>query len=280
MRTLRLGDTGRDVQDLQIILQLSVDGIFGPDTEAAVLVFQEAVGLYADGIVGRNTWAKLGRNRLEVKERFDNVECVGWHRVLADRYRDGYSSHSLRVDIAARYLDALREVHSHGGIITSSGSKRRPDATVGRNRSSYSFHYLGRAFDLFVGSAMSDPENDPYVVTAEGRYWRVYCRADNGINLVLNAWHHKRQRGYAVNGKFIDLTDIFGQHGFRRIPRRRGYNRDNYGASEWWHFECHEGLKRGDRFGRELCRVWDVNRLIDTSVWRNRHGVYGTDWGR
>ena len=37
----------------------SVDGIFGSKTKAAVLAFQKANGLGADGIVGPLTWGKL-----------------------------------------------------------------------------------------------------------------------------------------------------------------------------------------------------------------------------
>lgn len=63
-RALRLGDTGDDVKALQIRLAnrgltLKVDGDFGPKTEAAVEVFQKNHGLYADGIVGPQTWKAL-----------------------------------------------------------------------------------------------------------------------------------------------------------------------------------------------------------------------------
>jgi hypothetical protein len=57
--TLRLGDEGEAVQDLQQALGIGADGDFGPKTKAAVMAFQKKHGLFADGIVGRNTWAAL-----------------------------------------------------------------------------------------------------------------------------------------------------------------------------------------------------------------------------
>lgn len=53
---LELGDSGRAVQDLQVKLGIaSGDGKFGPLTQAAVIEFQKANNLVADGIVGRVT---------------------------------------------------------------------------------------------------------------------------------------------------------------------------------------------------------------------------------
>ena len=60
------GSRGDAVRKLQELLNAkgytcgSVDGIFGSKTYAAVLAFQKANGLGADGIVGSLTWAKLG----------------------------------------------------------------------------------------------------------------------------------------------------------------------------------------------------------------------------
>jgi peptidoglycan hydrolase-like protein with peptidoglycan-binding domain len=48
------------VTALQRKLGLTVDGIFGPKTEAAVMAFQRANGLTADGLVGPYTREKLG----------------------------------------------------------------------------------------------------------------------------------------------------------------------------------------------------------------------------
>lgn len=64
--TLRTGDLGAEVEDLQRALARhgfspgDIDGSFGPATRAAVVRFQRAKGLEADGVVGANTWRALG----------------------------------------------------------------------------------------------------------------------------------------------------------------------------------------------------------------------------
>ena len=57
---LKMGDTGDEVKVLQKALGIKDDGDFGPATKAAVVAFQKQHRLYADGVVGKNTWAKLG----------------------------------------------------------------------------------------------------------------------------------------------------------------------------------------------------------------------------
>lgn len=56
---LRRGARGDDVRDLQRLLNLGVDGVFGPNTEAAVRLVQAGHKLVIDGIVGPQTWAAL-----------------------------------------------------------------------------------------------------------------------------------------------------------------------------------------------------------------------------
>jgi murein L,D-transpeptidase YcbB/YkuD len=58
------GSTGEDVKTVQYLLDahgasLTVDGGFGPLTDAAVQAFQTSHGLTADGIVGNLTWPEL-----------------------------------------------------------------------------------------------------------------------------------------------------------------------------------------------------------------------------
>ena len=57
--TLKRGSKGDQVKQVQILLGIDADGIFGRKTEAAVKAFQAANGLKVDGIVGKQTWAAL-----------------------------------------------------------------------------------------------------------------------------------------------------------------------------------------------------------------------------
>ena len=59
MKVLRKGDRGEEVKVLQSLLNITVDGVFGPKTEEAVKKYQAAHGLTADGIVGVKTWGEL-----------------------------------------------------------------------------------------------------------------------------------------------------------------------------------------------------------------------------
>ncbi len=66
MHILRKGDHGPDVKMLQKLLndhgsKISEDGYFGYKTEVAVKKFQLQKHLHSDGIVGRKTFASLGK---------------------------------------------------------------------------------------------------------------------------------------------------------------------------------------------------------------------------
>lgn len=76
MTTLKNGSKSADVSILQGELNklnygLTIDGIFGAKTEAAVKDFQKKKGLTVDGIVGPKTWAALG-----VTSSNTNSKCI------------------------------------------------------------------------------------------------------------------------------------------------------------------------------------------------------------
>jgi peptidoglycan hydrolase-like protein with peptidoglycan-binding domain len=61
---IRQGANGHPVRTLQDLLRarnhvVTVDGVFGPQTAAAVRAFQGERNLTVDGVVGPNTWSAL-----------------------------------------------------------------------------------------------------------------------------------------------------------------------------------------------------------------------------
>ena len=57
---IQQGSTGPQVVVLQQKLGITADGIFGPQTNAAVRNYQQTHGLGVDGIVGPQTWGSMG----------------------------------------------------------------------------------------------------------------------------------------------------------------------------------------------------------------------------
>lgn len=110
MGTLRKGDTGDAVCYLQTLLNrmgeaLSVDGIFGPNTETAVKKFQREHRLVMDGIVGIKTWTVL-----------NNLALAGGMVQTGGRFLSeanlADAAISLGVELAV--MKAVAEVESHG----------------------------------------------------------------------------------------------------------------------------------------------------------------------
>jgi peptidoglycan hydrolase-like protein with peptidoglycan-binding domain len=56
---LRRGAQGIQVESLQALLGVTIDGTFGPETEEAVIAAQRQANLAPDGVVGRATWTML-----------------------------------------------------------------------------------------------------------------------------------------------------------------------------------------------------------------------------
>jgi len=293
---LKQNSQGEDVKSVQEILtQLGfnpgpVDGVFGDKTELAVIRFQEENNLYADGIVGPTTWGAL-RQALEIHldeqiipqaETDVQLDRMRWVRVPADPYRDGYDRFFLREDAAAAYQRVRQIVTEAGGKLTSSGAKRALNAPVNASRSATSFHYTGRALDLFVGSGMENRGRDPYVIAAEGdRYWRVYARADGGEPMEIESVSYgSRNRGSMVSGRFIDVTALFQAEGFERIRARRSFfTGGTWLGAEWWHFQYESGLEKGvSTFGEELLKVYTEDQLRATPPWEFRSRVFGMNW--
>lgn len=275
-----------------------VDGIFGANTEKAVIRFQETANLYSDGVVGPTTMEALEKAYMEhileinspgidatdaTEERYVFVRCQ------ADKHEEGYGHLYLRQDAAEAYTKVLNKVHDLKGILTSSGGKRSLQAKINANRSATSFHYLGLAFDLYIWSGMEDPENDPYIIRIDDlteRRLEVFVRCKSkkveevDIDDVVRYHDPGLQHTIKVTGRFISLSKLLKKHGFQPIRARRRFIEDGIPlAAEWWHFQYEKPLiPYVSTFGGELLKVYSMQRLEGTPPWHFRNRIFKTNW--
>jgi peptidoglycan hydrolase-like protein with peptidoglycan-binding domain len=97
---LQKGTQGHPIRTLQFLLRarsqhVTVDGLFGPATEAAVKSLQNSKGLVADGIVGPQTWAAL---IIQVKKGSSGDAVRGVQEEFQFRNQSGDPSKGLQVD--------------------------------------------------------------------------------------------------------------------------------------------------------------------------------------
>lgn len=139
--TIRSGSSGNFVEILQYLLKwyganLSVDGVFGGNTQRAVLEFQRNNKLTADGIVGRNTWNKLLNLNpsSETLRRGSESSAVLFLQRLLLSYL--YPITSLDGDFGPETERAVRAFQSENGLSV--------DGIVGRNTWQSLFNSVGR----------------------------------------------------------------------------------------------------------------------------------------
>jgi hypothetical protein len=130
LASLRLGDRGDAVRDLQDKLNVSADGVFGQDTEDAVLLYQADQGLTRDGIAGEETLRSLGLDPNSRGEVFLGAPGSGssssdgpYRVVIPGNDEDNLSRARQVVDSASIESDPRR-----GDYIDAGGYANRSDA--------------------------------------------------------------------------------------------------------------------------------------------------------
>ena len=92
------GSQGHPIRTLQLLLRahghnLTVDGMFGPATEAAVKAFQTSKGMTTDGIMSAQTWSTL---IIRVKKGSSGDAVRGVQEEF--QFRAGEPGQGLKVD--------------------------------------------------------------------------------------------------------------------------------------------------------------------------------------
>ena len=149
--TLRTGSTGSAVEQLQFWLNtlaqydssipsVTVDGVFGSGTAAAVRAFQRKYGLTVDGVVGRNTWTEL----------YDQFRSIQSDNGTPNAYpgtalREGSSGQNVR--LVQFWLKIARTVYTSLANVTVDGKFGSATAAAVRRFQSY----FGLTSDGVVG---------------------------------------------------------------------------------------------------------------------------------
>ncbi|HEX6872730.1 MAG TPA: D-Ala-D-Ala carboxypeptidase family metallohydrolase [Micromonosporaceae bacterium] len=158
-RTLSEGTSGEDVRQLQIRLSgypgygavLSLDGSFGPATRSALIRFQQAYGLSADGIAGSQTYSKL------YALQDDDCTPVNFSYAEMNRCNSDWSGGAVSASTAKFNalvtmwkLQAMRHALGDQSITVTSGFRSYAcNSAVGG--ASNSRHLYGDAADLGAG---------------------------------------------------------------------------------------------------------------------------------
>ncbi len=162
----RVASRGRAVGDLQRRLGLTADGVFGPQTRAAVKRYQRAHGLTADGVVGPATWAALG---------------LGGARPVLKAVRGGHPSRSAggtslairRAIAAANRIDGLP--YKYGG-----GHRSFDDTGYDCSGSiSYVLHHAG-----LLDTPMDSTRFMSYGAPGKGRRITIYANPGHAFMVI------------------------------------------------------------------------------------------------
>lgn len=228
-----------------------------------VRAFQASAGVTEDGILGDGTlWA------LQVD--WANANQLGTVELPADKWAPsgrtwneddhGYDKTRLRGDTGQAYQALYDEAQQLGIIVTSAGGRRELTQPGASGQSALSFHYPGLAFDLAKPSGMEAAGggslgDDPYVITEDGRFMRVWALSDQGEEKTLDAvvWRDGKKI-VETTQTVIDFTALAEKHGFVRVPPRDEWP-NNWSHAEWWHFQYPAGaVPFISQFGAEIIR--------------------------
>ena len=141
-------------KELQTLLnkfgaKLTVDGMLGTNTVAAIKAFQKVYGLVVDGIAGTKTWAKLrgsssgtasgGSSAHFARSEF-KCKCGG-------KYCNGYPAGNT----SAKLLNILEELRAYyGKAITITSGQRCKTRNKQVGGVSGSAHTKGKAADIYI----------------------------------------------------------------------------------------------------------------------------------
>ncbi len=249
---IRYGASGDDVKELQRQLNangfsLTVDGIWGDQTEAAVRKYQKQNGLSVDGIVGEKTWGSLlGGGKIEAsstpKFEYDPFEYSS--------YKEGDSV----IQAGKQKADAEAALNNHGDFIY--GNQEMYDSVFDKimNREDFSYDLNGDALyqqykDKYIqqgkmamqdtmgqAAAMTGGYGNSYAATVGNQAYQASLENLNDIvpELYQMAYDKYNQEGQDLYNQYAMLSDDrnaqYGMHmdEYNQLAADRDYYANAY----------------------------------------------------
>lgn len=257
MQTLRRGDRGEAVRQLQVYLKAvgkdpgDVDGVFGPATTAAVRDFQDDhESLAADGIVGPETWGKLQQALEFVEEVAEPSEVAASLRCSDETWDQFERTVALVTEHPVRYGpgrglwsgDRFVVTHGPGGLGRKNWTSVKGGTYPSFHCSSWTNFILGvlarrNADYCHAGNipglfALCSAPNTPVIQAGVGT-WRGYgdiCRpfVSDGSSL--------HRTGVSDRRRAIDLKELWERR--EELPTFfvcAQSSRTGPGTWRWWH---------------------------------------------
>jgi peptidoglycan hydrolase-like protein with peptidoglycan-binding domain len=151
--TISVGANGDAVKRLQRGLRrtpdpsVTVDGVFGPQTEAKVKDFQSGSGLTVDGIVGPQTWAALpdGRPMPMLQEGANGAVVKSLQQLLTNGAQGAWNvtPQGIDGDFGPKTKASVKAFQTWGGVTS--------DGVVGDRTWAVSLHAASSTLETAVG---------------------------------------------------------------------------------------------------------------------------------
>ena len=249
---LKFRNRGAKVKELQKLLDIPTDGVFGPNTLKAVKAFQLKNGLTPDGIVGPDTWELL----LEPKET--SIKPAFKRRWFYNPFKLSVSDpeEKMVVNLAESETDKTNpKISSLINVINSSKIRRKVNKVV--------FHCTATSQRATVSAIM--------------KYWRetlkwrspgyhIIVKADGSWTYLLD--FNKISNGVkGMNSRIINISYIGGidANGKAKDNRTKAQRQTLYTIYRAFKKKMPQLTYHGhNEFSNKACPSFDVGEWLDS----------------
>ena len=252
------GSRGSQVEELQKALNnhgygLSVDGIFGSATEAAVRDFQQKQGLNVDGIVGTNTWGKLFPTTTES----GSTSPVFKPSAETESAKAAYDGLVKPEGVDPSYWQSVQDAYNKIMNREDFSYDLNGDALYQQYKDRYIQHgKMAMQDTMGQAAALTGGYGSSYASTAGNQAYQGYLQGLNDVipELQQMAYERYAQEGQDLLNKYSMAMDAYGTKYGEYADAMNQYNADR----------------------QELYRIY--SELYDRDYGQHRDSISDTQW--